>query len=168
MAADRRARLDVNVRRAESGADVDTARVLFREYAASLDVDLGFQGFEEELATLPGKYASPKGVLFLASRADGQVIGCVGIRPFDRPGACEMTRLYVRPAGRGCGAGRALATEAIRFAVAAGYKEMLLDSLPSMDAAVGLYRSLGFGPIPPYWNNAVPGILYFGRRLPGA
>jgi putative acetyltransferase len=78
-----------------------------------------------------------------------------------------MKRLYVRPSGRGRGAGRALAIEAIRFASAAGYKEMLLDSLPTMEAAIRTYRSLGFVPIPPYWNNTVPGILYFGRRLSG-
>jgi len=76
-----------------------------------------------------------------------------------------MKRLYVRPTGRGSGTGRALAVEAVRFASAAGYREMLLDSLPSMEAAIGIYRSLGFEPIPPYWNNTVPGILYFGRLL---
>ena len=157
----------MNVYRAERGGDFDTVRALFREYGVSLDVDLGFQGFDEELATLPGKYAWPKGALLLAFGADGQAIGCVGVRPFDRPGACEMKRLYVRPAGRGRGTGRALAVEAIRFAGAAGYSEMLLDSLPSMDAAIGIYRSLGFESIPPYWNNTVPGILYFGRRLTG-
>jgi putative acetyltransferase len=157
----------VKMHRAESAGDFDTVRALFREYAASLDVDLGFQGFDEELATLPGRYAWPKGALFLASTADGQAIGCVGVRPFDRPGACEMKRLYVRPAGRGHGTGRALAVEAIRFAGAAGYGEMLLDSLPGMDAAIGMYRSLGFESIPPYWHNTVPGILSFGRRLTG-
>ena len=76
-----------------------------------------------------------------------------------------MKRLYVQPAGRGHGTGRALAVEAIRFASAAGYREMLLDSLPSMEAAIRMYRSLGFEAIPPYWNNTVPGILYFGLRL---
>jgi ribosomal protein S18 acetylase RimI-like enzyme len=158
-------RHDVKVRRAESAGDFDDVRTLVLEYAASLDIDLGFQGFEEELATLPGKYVWPKGALFLASDTGGQAIGCVGVRPFDRPAACEMKRLYVRPAGRGRGTGRALAVEAIRFAGAAGYREMLLDSLPGMDAAIRMYRSLGFEPIPPYWNNTVPGILYFGLRL---
>jgi ribosomal protein S18 acetylase RimI-like enzyme len=159
--------IHVMVRRAESGRDFDETRGLFREYGASLDVDLSFQGFEEEIALLPGKYVSPKGALFLASDAAGQAIGCVGVRPFDRPAACEMKRLYVRPAGRGRGAGRALAIEAIRFASAAGYREMLLDSLSTMEAAIGIYRSLGFAPIPPYWNNIVPGILYFGMLLSG-
>jgi putative acetyltransferase len=158
-------RHEMKLHKAESRAEFDEARVLFCEYGASLDVDLGFQGFEEEIATLPGKYASPKGALFLARDAGGQAMGCVGVRPFDRPGACEMKRLYVRPVGRGSGAGRALAVEAIRFASAAGYREMLLDSLPSMEAAIRLYRSLGFEPIPPYWSNTVPGILYFVRLL---
>jgi putative acetyltransferase len=155
----------VKVHRAESCGDFGTARSLFREYGGSLNVDLGIQGFEEEIAALPGKYAWPQGALFLASNAGGRAIGCVGVRPFEKPAACEMKRLYVRPLGRGLGAGRALAVEAIRFATAAGYREMLLDSLPSMKAAIGLYRSLGFQPIPPYWNNTVPGFLYFGRPL---
>ena len=164
MAGDRH---DVKVLRAESGGDFDTVRMLFRAYAASLDVDLGFQGFEEEMATLPGKYAWPKGALFLATDPDGQAIGCVGVRPFDRPAACEMKRLYVRPAGRGRGTGRALAVDAIQFARAAGYREILLDSLPGMEAAIQMYRSLGFEAIPPYRNNTVSGLLYFGRRLTG-
>jgi putative acetyltransferase len=126
---------------------------------------LSFQGIEDEIAALPGKYAAPKGALFLARNTSGQAIGCVGVRPFDRRGACELKRLYVRPMGRGSGAGRALAVEAIRFARTAGYGEMLLDSLPTMEAAIRLYQSLGFEPIPPYWNNTLSGILSFGRRL---
>jgi putative acetyltransferase len=165
IAHNRQAHHDMKVHKAESRGDFDEVRLLFHEYGASLDVDLSFQGFEEEIATLPGKYAWPKGALFLASDTGGRVIGCVGVRPFDRPGACEMKRLYVRPLGRGCGAGRALVLEAIRFASAAGYREMLLDSLPGMDAALQLYRSLGFKPIRPYWNNTVAGILYFERQL---
>src|SRR5262245_51000738 len=150
---------------AVSRSDFDDIRALFREYDASLDIDLGFQGIEEEIATLPGKYASPKGALLLARDTGRQAIGCVGVRPFDRPGACELKRLYVRYEGRRNGAGRALVVEAIRLADLTGYREILLDSLPSMEAAIRLYLSLGFRLIPPYWNNIVPGILYFGRRL---
>jgi putative acetyltransferase len=167
MVSRRSEQLDVKVRRAERGGDFETVRMLFREYAASLDIDLCFQGFEEELATLPGKYTWPKGALFLAADAEEQAIGCVGVRPFDRPAACEMKRLYVRPAGRGRGTGRALAVEAIRFASAAGYREMLLDTLQGMEAAIRMYQSLGFETIAPYWNNVVPGILYFGKQLTG-
>jgi putative acetyltransferase len=150
---------------AESRGDFDDARALFRDYDASLDVDLGSQGIEEEIATLPGKYASPGGALFLARDTNGHLVGCVGVRPFDRPGACELKRLYVRPDGRRSGAGRALLVEAIKFGGAAGYREMLLDSLPSMEAAIRLYRSHGFKPVSAYWNNPLAGALYFGRRL---
>ncbi len=155
----------LNVHVAESHGDFDDARALFREYDASLDVDLGFQGIAEEIATLPGKYAPPNGALFLARDADGNLIGCVAVRPFDRPGASELKRLYVRPHGRRSGAGRALLVEAIKFSCASGYSEMLLDSLPSMESAARLYRSVGFEPIAPYWNNTLPGVVYFGRRL---
>jgi ribosomal protein S18 acetylase RimI-like enzyme len=155
----------MKVHTAASPSDFDEARTLFREYDASLDIDLGFQGIEEEIATLQGKYASPKGALFLARETGVQAIGCVGVRPFDRPGACELKRLYVRDEGRRSGIGRALVVEAIRFAGVTGYREILLDSLPSMEAAIRLYRSLGFKQIPPYWSNSVPGILYFGRQL---
>ena len=150
---------------AQSASDFEEVRALFREYDASLDVDLSFQGIEEEIATLPGKYASPKGALFIARDMGAQAIGCLGVRPFDRPGACEIKRLYVRPAGRGSGVGRAFVTAAAAFAREAGYREILLDSLPSMKAAIVLYRTLGFEEVPPYWNNTLPGILYFGRRL---
>jgi ribosomal protein S18 acetylase RimI-like enzyme len=155
----------MKVHLADGRCDFDDARTLFREYDASLDVDLGTQGIAQEIATLPGKYALPQGALFLARDTGGQAIGCVGVRPFDRPGACEMKRLYVRREGRERGAGRALALEAIKFAKAAGYEEMLLDSLPTMTAAIRLYRALGFKPIPPYWNNPLPGTLYFSRQL---
>jgi GNAT superfamily N-acetyltransferase len=144
----------VKVHKAKSDCDFDAVSALFHEYGASLDVDLSFQGFEEEIAMLPGKYAWPKGALFLASDTGGHAIGCVGVRPFDRPAACEMKRLYVRPAGRGNSAGRALAVEAIRFASVAGYGEMLLDTLPSMGQRSGFtsrsvsnrYRRTGITP----------------------
>ena len=157
--------MDFSVVSVQSDGDLDQVRALFREYATSLDIDLAFQGFEAELATLPGKYAPPQGALFLAYATDGRALGCVGVRPFERPGACEMKRLYVRPAGRRSGAGRLLASEAVAFAGAAGYGEILLDTLPHMTAAIGLYRSLGFEEIPPYWRNSVPGLLYFGKQI---
>lgn len=156
----------LSIVRALGDGDLDEVRALFREYAASLDVDLAYQGFEAELALLPGKYAPPAGALLVAYGPDGRALGCVGVRPLDRPGACEMKRLYVRPAGRGTGAGRALAEAAIAFARASGYRDMLLDTLPGMTRAIGLYRALGFEEIAPYWRSPVPA-LYFGKRLDG-
>ncbi|ARQ01201.1 GNAT family N-acetyltransferase [Pseudorhodoplanes sinuspersici] len=146
-------------------ADFLQARALFEEYASSLNVDLGFQGIESEFATLPGKYALPSGAIFLALDDEGPTVGTVAIRPFERPGACEMKRLYVRPKGRGMGAGKALAKAAIAFAETAGYAEILLDSLPSMTAAARLYERLGFRETEPYWDNILPGVRYFSLTL---
>jgi ribosomal protein S18 acetylase RimI-like enzyme len=156
--------LSVSTVPVERGSDVDEIRVLFREYAASLDINLAYQGFEAELASLPGQYARPHGTLLLALDPDGQVLGCVGVRPLGQRGACEMKRLYVRPAGRGGGAGRALAEAALAFATSAGYREMVLDTLPQLTRAIALYRALGFEEISPYWPSPIP-VLYFGRRL---
>lgn len=150
------------VRNAE---DLDTVRELFREYADRLGIDLAFQGFDAELAQLPGKYAPPKGDLLLAHSDFGESLGCVGLRPLGIAGACELKRLYVRPAARGTGVGRALATSLLERATALGYREAMLDTLPWMNSAIALYRALGFTPTPPYWDNQVPGILYFGKQL---
>ncbi len=150
---------------ARSAADFAQAKALFHDYADALDVDLCFQGFDEELATLPGKYAPPAGELLLARRHDGAALGCVALRPLDEPGICEMKRLYVRDAARGQGLGQALIAAIIAAAEARGYSEMRLDSLPSMTAAVALYRRFGFAEIPAYCFNPVAGTLYLARRL---
>ena len=139
-------------------ADLDDVRRLFEEYADSLGFDLGFQQFERELAALPGEYAAPGGRLLVA-RADGEAVGCVGVRPLDAE-TCELKRLYVRPDRRGAGTGRALTEGAIRVAAELGYSRMRLDTVPAMEAARSLYRSLGFREIAAYRHNPVAGTAY--------
>jgi putative acetyltransferase len=148
---------------AESAEQIEAARALFREYAERLGVDLCFQGFERELAELPGQYAPPRGRLLLASDG-GPPIGCVALREIG-DGACEMKRLYVRPEGRGTGLGRRLAEAVIAEARAIGYAVMRLDTLPQMREAVALYRSLDFYDIKPYRFNPVEGTVYLEKRL---
>ena len=148
---------------AVSAPDIDEIRVLFREYADSLGVNLEYQGFEEELRDLPGSYAPPAGTLLLARRND-EILGCVGVRALD-PATAEMKRLYVRPAGRGTGLGRTLAEAAIRFATCSGYERMRLDTLPQMQRAQELYHELGFVPIEAYRYSAVPGTVFLELML---
>ncbi len=136
---------------AAPGPDLAAVRDLFLEYAGSLNFSLCFQDFETELEGLPGAYAPPRGSLLLA-RAGSGAAGCVGVRPHDA-GRCEMKRLYVRGQYRGSGLGRRLAERAIAFARTAGYRSMLLDTLPQMQQAVRLYRELGFLRCAPYYDN---------------
>lgn len=151
--------------------DLKAVRALFREYADWLAIDLSFQHFEEELAGLPGKYAAPAGRLILAWAAapgQGEPLGCIALRPFgtETSGDCEMKRLYLRPAARGTGVGRALAARICEEARAIGYRRMVLDTLPPrMGAAVGIYQSLGFREIPAYTYNPIPGTLYLALDL---
>jgi len=149
--------------RPASEADTDTVRDLFREYAASLGIDLEFQGFERELADLPGCYGQPQGVVLLAF-LDEVPAGCVALRPLAE-GYCEMKRLYLRPLARGTGLGRALAEQIIAEAKKRAYTAMRLDTLDSMDSAIGLYESLGFERVPAYYENPIPGTLYFEQKL---
>jgi ribosomal protein S18 acetylase RimI-like enzyme len=155
---------------AEGQAWLDAARGLFTEYAAQLGVDLAFQGFDAELAALPGPYAPPQGALLLAL-VDGEPAGCGALRPLpeaDHPDACEMKRLYVRRAFRRFGLGRQLAQALMDRAVQAGYASMLLDTLDEMEAARGLYASLGFTEVPPYYFNPLPGARYLKADLDAA
>ena len=145
--------------------DLQQIRLLFKEYAASLDFNLSFQNFEEELANLPGDYAPPRGGLLLASR-DDQIAGCVALRELDRE-RCEMKRLYVRPQFRGLEIGKVLAAEIIEEAKRIGYACMRLDTVPSMKRAQALYESLGFRRIPPYRHNPVAGALFLELQLSG-
>ena len=157
----------IAIAQAQSAAELTEAGAIFREYAASLDVDLCFQGFDEELANLPGAYASPSGALLLA-RVDGVLAGCVAVQPrpdADEPNACELKRLYVRPVFRGIGLGRLLARRAIDCARTGGYSAILLDTLDEMEAARELYVTLGFEEVPPYYFSPLPGAHYLRAYL---
>lgn len=141
---------------------------IFREYAASLPVDIGFQGFEAEMAALPGDYAAPRGRLLLAVDRDGRVAACGAFRPLDlprHPNACEMKRLFVRPAFRGLGLGRTVAEALLADARAAGYAEMLLDTLDEMRPALALYAALGFVDTDAYCFNPIAGARFLKADL---
>lgn len=153
----------IDIRPARLPDHLAVVRRLFRAYAEGLGIDLAFQGFEEELAALPGKYAPPGGRLLLAWRGD-DAIGCVALRPVSEDTA-EMKRLYVRPDVRGAQLGRRLAERICDEARAAGYRRICLDTLPTMHAAVALYRALGFAPTAPYVYNPLPDALFLARAL---
>ena len=138
-------------------------RQLFVEYSDSLGISLCFQNFEQELATLPGKYAPPKGALLLAYDED-LAIGCVALRELDK-NICEMKRLYVRPPWRKCGAGRALAVAIIAAASQIGYQRMRLDTLGTLAPAISLYHSLGFQEIPAYYENPNDSVVFMEHVL---
>jgi ribosomal protein S18 acetylase RimI-like enzyme len=149
----------IMIEAAAGAEDMGLVHELFVEYAEWLDFDLCFQDFDQELATLPGKYAPPEGGLWLA-RVGGAVAGVVGMRPLDE-GVCELKRLWVRPAFRGHGLGRRLTETAIAAARAAGYRVLRLDTIGSqMQAAGALYRALGFRETAPYYDNPHPEVLY--------
>ena len=148
---------------ATSADHIATARQLFKEYEASLGIELTFQGFAQEVAALPGAYAPPGGRLFLAT--DGvEPAGCAALRPLGG-GLCEMKRLYVRPVARGARLGRRLAETVIREAREIGYARMRLDTLPSMKEAFALYQTLGFREIVPYYDNPIVGTRFMELGL---
>jgi shikimate dehydrogenase len=153
----------IRVREAEGAADMAAAARLFREYQAWLGADLCFQGFEQELASLPGRYAPPGGALFLAESA-GEAFACVAVRGLDAD-TCEMKRLYVPEGWRGTGLGRRLAGAAIAAARRAGYRRMRLDTLERLREANALYQSLGFRRCAPYYANPLEGVVYWELDL---
>jgi ribosomal protein S18 acetylase RimI-like enzyme len=158
---------DIQIVQATGELHIEIARGLFREYAELLGIDLCFQGFEAELAGLPGDYAAPGGALLLAL-VDGHPAGCGALRALpeaDHPDACEMKRLFVKRAFRRFGLGRVLAQALIERAAQAGYRSLLLDTLDDMEVARGLYVSLGFEEIPPYYFNPIPGAHYLKVNL---
>lgn len=148
---------------AEAGNDADAVRDLFLEYGESLGFNTCFGGFEQELISLPGDYAPPGGCLLLAKEGS-EAAGCVGVRPLP-DGSCEMKRLYVRARHRGTGLGRRLAEAAIARARAIGCRRIVLDTLPTMMEARALYRSLGFKPSEPYYDNSCVGSDCFELEL---
>ena len=147
-----------------SGQGVEDARVLFREYETWLGMSLCFQGFEEEVASLPGKYAPPSGRLYVAYD-EGEPIGCIALREIE-PGICEMKRLYLRDAARGRGVGVRFIEQVIADARAIGYEKVRLDTYPpKMGKAVSLYEAHGFYEIPAYYDNPHDGVLYMEKAL---
>ncbi|MDM0010821.1 GNAT family N-acetyltransferase [Variovorax sp. J22P168] len=171
----------------DSALEIEATRAIFRDYADSLGIDLGFQDFDQELASLPGDYAEPRGALLLAlvdvaevavpmaaeplRRANGglaHVAACCALRPLDAadyPNAAEMKRLYVRPAFRGVGLGRQMAEAILDLARGAGYACVLLDTLDDMESARALYEDLGFMEVPPYYHNPIAGSHYLKADL---
>lgn len=156
--------LEVSIEPARSKAEIDAIHRLFLEYAESLSFDLCFQNFDEELATLPGRYAPPSGELLLA-RVGSRIAGGVGLRGLNDGNACEMKRLYIRPDFRGLKLGYGLATAIIQSAQEAEYNLMRLDTLSSMTEAINLYRAMGFTEIAPYYDNPLAGAVYFEKKL---
>jgi len=139
---------------------------LFVEYAKSLDYDLCFQGFEREIATMPGAYAPPRGRLLVVGDRD-DAFGCIALRPIDEDTG-EVKRLFVREGHRGDSWGRRLAEALIGEARGIGFRQLKLDTLESMHAARALYAALGFRPCEPYYHNPIPGVIYMSLRLDGS
>lgn len=155
---------DITITEARSDGDIAHIRRLFRAYADWLNVDLCFQGFDEELASLPGKYAAPFGRLLLA-KAGGEVAGCVAVRPLEGD-ICEMKRLWVEPGFSGQGIGRRLAEAIVEAARDLGYRTMRLDTMPERLKAAGhIYDTLGFKKIPDYYRNPLDGVVMYELGL---
>ena len=158
--------MSFTITQAHSADDLNSIKTLFQAYVVGLGLDISFQNFDHELASLPGKYTPPSGALLLAKSAStGEAIGCVGLRPLQPEGTCEMKRLYVSPDGRGTGAGRALAEAVVAEAKRLGYGKMVLDTLGSMTTPLKLYRGLGFRDIEPYYHNPLGDVIFLELAL---
>ncbi|UJR17246.1 hypothetical protein I4U23_004141 [Adineta vaga] len=147
--------------------DLEATVNLFRSYAESLGINLAFQNFENEMATMPGKYIPPTGELLLARDLQGEPIGCVGLRTLGSSGSrcCEMKRLYILPKARGFGVGKALVKAILDTARTLGYHEIKLDTLPNMEAAIGLYKKLGFVETKAYYDTPLEETIFLVRSL---
>lgn len=156
---------DFNIAPVRTAGDLAATADLFAAYAAALPVDLGYQDFDGELAALPGKYAPPAGELFLARDTAGAPLGCVGLRPLADDGCCEMKRLFLLPDARGLGLGRALTEAVVDQARRSGYRELRLDTLPTMTTAIALYERQGFERIAPYYAPTPPGTVFMALAL---
>ena len=161
----RRARPPFVIAPVRSAEDLAATVGLFTAYASSLGIDLAYQNFDAEMQAMPGKYAPPAGELLLARDAARTAVGCVGLRPTGTEGCCEMKRLYVAPEGRGSGLGKLLVEEIIREATRIGYREIRLDTLPSMAEAISLYEKAGFRRIAPYYETPIAGTIFLSRQL---
>jgi ribosomal protein S18 acetylase RimI-like enzyme len=154
----------VQIRPAETAEDLAAVAALLEAYVRSLPIDLDYQDFAAEFASLPGKFAPPAGALLLARDQAGRALGCVALRPLTE-GRCEMKRLFLDPAARGIGLGRALALAIVAEARARGYRELVLDTLPSMTTAIALYEALGFRRIAPYYAPTPDGTVFLALAL---
>ncbi len=154
----------IEIKEAVSTEQIENIRVLFKEYESAIGIDLCFQNFDEELKTLPGKYAAPKGGMFIAAKGD-ELLGCVALRPLEYPDIAELKRLYVRPRARGKELGLKLTQTALQLAVDNGYKYVRLDTLATMTTARNLYKKLGFVEISPYTFNPLCGAIYMELEL---
>lgn len=152
-----------DIKPARSTPELTATAALFRAYARLLEIDLAHQGFDAELAALPGPYGPPGGEILLAKRAD-HVLGCIALKPL-APGVAEIKRLFVREQMRGIGVGKALVAAIIDTARALGYDEIKLDTLPKMQGAIALYRACGFAPIATYGTHRYPGLVCLGKKL---
>lgn len=154
------------IERVRTVEDIAIISALFTAYTDWLDIDLAYQDFSAELAGLPGKYAPPTGEILLAkSTTTGESIGCVALRKLNSSKECEMKRLYVSPAGRGTGVGKALVKTILDIAKELGYAEVKLDTLPHMTAAIALYKRIGFVECEKYYDTPIEGTVFLSKIL---